>query len=149
SARPFGPAMLTTIAPIEERRLLGIGLTLAAYFMFTCIDSSAKWLSLAGIAAVQVVFLRYAIHLVLVLGIHVPRSGFALVRTASLRTQTLRAATLLGSTTCNFIALRYLPLTVTAAIAFTMPLMLCALSVPMLGETVGRRRWSAIIIGFL
>lgn len=141
--------MSITIAPIEERRLLGIGLTLAAYFMFTGIDSSAKWLALGGIPAVQVVFLRYVVHLVLVLGINVPQSGLALVRTVSMRTQALRAAMLLGTTICSFIALRYLPLTVTAAIAFTMPLMLCALSVPLLGETVGWRRWAAIGVGFI
>jgi drug/metabolite transporter (DMT)-like permease len=141
--------MSTTPAPLTERRLLGIGLTLAAYFMFTGIDSSAKWLALGGIPAAQVVFLRYVTHLALVLGIHVPQTGLTLVRTASLRTQALRAAMLLGATTSNFIAVRYLPLTVTGAIAFTMPLILCALSVPLLGESVGWRRWTAITIGFL
>lgn len=141
--------MTTAIASLEERRLLGIGLALAAYFMFTGIDSSAKWLALAGIPAMQIVFLRYAVHLALVLGIHVPRGGFTLVRTASLRVQALRAAMLLGATSCNFLAVRYLPLTVTGAIAFTMPLFLCALSVPMLGEQVGWRRWTAIAVGFL
>ena len=142
--------MSTTIAPIAERRLLGIGLTLAAYFMFVGIDSSAKWLAIGGIPAAQVVFLRYVIHLALVLGINLPQTGLGtLVRTASFKTQALRAATLLGATTSNFIALRYLPLTVTGAIAFTMPLILCALSVPLLGEQVGWRRWTAIIIGFL
>lgn len=142
--------MSTTIAPLTERRLLGIGLTLAAYFMFTGIDSSAKWLALAGIPAAQIVFLRYVLHLALVLGINLPQTGLApLARTASLRTQALRAAMLLGATICNFTAVRYLPLTVTGAIAFTMPLMLCALSVPLLGEQVGWRRWTAIAVGFL
>ena len=141
--------MTTAITPLEERRLLGIGLALAAYFMFTGIDSSAKWLALAGIPAMQIVFLRYAIHLALALCIHVPQGGFTLVRTASLRIQALRAAMLLGATTCNFIAVRYLPLTVTGAIAFTMPLFLCALSVPILSETVGWRRWTAIAVGFI
>ena len=142
--------MSTTIAPVTERRLLGIGLTLVAYFMFTGIDSSAKWLALGGIPAAQVVFLRYAVHLILVLGINVPQSGFGtLMRTASLKTQALRAGMLLGATTCNFMAVRYLPLTVTGAIAFTMPLILCALSVPLLGEPVGWRRWIAIVVGFL
>jgi drug/metabolite transporter (DMT)-like permease len=142
--------MSTTLAPLTERRLLGIGLTLAAYFMFTGIDSSAKWLALGEIPAAQVVFLRYVVHLALVLGINLPRTGLGpLARTASLRTQALRAAMLLGATTCNFIAVRYLPLTVTGAIAFTMPLILCALSVPLLGESVGWRRWTAIVVGFL
>jgi drug/metabolite transporter (DMT)-like permease len=141
--------MSTITAPIGDRRLLGIGLALAAYFMFTGIDSSAKWLALGGIPALQIVFLRYALHLVLVLGINLPRHGTGLVRTASFRMQALRAAMLLGATTGNFMAVRYLPLTVTGAIAFTMPLFLCALSVPLLGEQVGWRRWTAIGVGFI
>ena len=30
-----------------------------------------------------------------------------------------------------------------------MPLILCALSIPLLGETVGWRRWLAIVVGFV
>ncbi len=47
------------------------------------------------------------------------------------------------------LALRYLPLTVTGAIAFTVPLLICALSVPFLGESVGWRRWTSIAVGFV
>lgn len=141
--------MPTPFIPPEERRLLAIGLSLVAYFLFTCIDSSAKWLGQIGFAAVQIVFLRYAIHLVLVAAIHLPRHGSDLVRTGSLPLQFARALALLGATSLNFLALRYLPLTVTGAIAFTVPLLICALSVPLLGESVGWRRWTSIAIGFL
>lgn len=139
----------TTIAPIEERRLLGIGLVLGAFFMFTGIDTSAKWLGLAGLPALQIVFLRYAIHLGLVSAVHLPERGLALVRTKHLKVQFLRALGLLGATVSNFIAVQYLPLTVTGAVAFTLPLFVCALSVPMLGEQVGWRRWTAIAVGFI
>jgi len=139
----------TTIAPLEERRLLGIGLVLGAFFMFTGIDTSAKWLGLAGIPALQIVFLRYAIHLGLVSAVHLPERGLALVRTRHLKLQFLRALGLFGATVCNFIAVRYLPLTTTGAVAFTMPLFVCALSVPMLGEPVGWRRWTAVAVGFI
>lgn len=36
--------MPTAVRPIEDRRLLGIGLVLCGYFFFTVIDSCAKWL---------------------------------------------------------------------------------------------------------
>jgi drug/metabolite transporter (DMT)-like permease len=49
----------------------------------------------------------------------------------------------------NFWALSYLPLATTASIFFTSPLWVCLLSIPMLGERVGPRRWLAIGIGFL
>ena len=35
----------------EDKVLLGIVLTLSAYAGFSCIDSSAKWLALAGLPA--------------------------------------------------------------------------------------------------
>lgn len=141
--------MSAPFAPPQEHRLLGIGFAFAAYIMFTGIDSSAKWLGLIGISAVQIVFLRYAIHLALVATVHLPRHGRVMVRTGSLKLQFFRALALLGSTVCNFVAVQYLPLTVTGVIAFTVPLLICALSVPFLGETVGWRRWTAIGVGFI
>lgn len=141
--------MQSTFTPPPERRLFAIGLCLIAYVMFTGIDSSAKWLGLVGVSFVQIVFLRYAIHLMMVAAIHLPRHGRGMMRTANVRLQALRALALLGSTGCNFLAVQYLPLTVTGAIAFTAPFFICALSIPMLGETVGWRRWTAIGVGFI
>jgi len=137
------------IKPVEDRRLLGISLMLAALVCYTLIDSCAKLLSSAGLPTMEVVFVRYAGQLVLVLALFAPREGTALVRTRSLRLELARGLCLLGSTVFNFIAITFLPLTVTSAISFTMPLILCALSIPLLGETVGWRRWAAIAVGFL
>lgn len=141
--------MSSHVRPIEERRLTGIVFVLIGYFFFTIIDSCAKWLSLSGLPTTEVVFLRYAGQLVLVTAIFLPTRGVELVRTRSPWLEIARALCLLGSTISNFFAVRYLPLTVTASIAFTMPLMLCALSIPLLGEQVGWRRWLAILVGFV
>ena len=46
-------------------------------------------------------------------------------------------------------ALRTLPLSTAYTIFFVAPLLITALSVPILGERVGPRRWTAIVIGFL
>lgn len=46
-------------------------------------------------------------------------------------------------------ALRTLPLSTAYTIFFIAPLLITALSVPILGERVGPRRWTAIVIGFL
>lgn len=141
--------MSSSYTPPQEHRLLGIGLALCAYFMFTGIDSSAKWLGSVGIPALQIVFIRYAVHLLLVSAIHLPRHGRNMVRSGDLRLQFIRAIALLGATGSNFLAVQYLPLTVTGAIAFTAPLFISALSIPILGETVGWRRWAAIGVGFV
>ena len=63
--------------------------------------------------------------------------------------QVVRGLMLLASTGFNFLAITYLQLGQTAAISFTIPLWVCALSVPLLGERVGIRRWAAVMVGFL
>jgi drug/metabolite transporter (DMT)-like permease len=69
------------------------------------------------------------------------RTGYPLL-------QVLRGLLLVTSTLLNFIAIMYLQLAQTAAIFFSIPLWVCALSVPILGEKVGLRRWIAVAIGF-
>lgn len=141
--------MASAIKPIEERRLLGIGLVLFGYFCFCVIDSCAKWLMLHGLPPMEVVFVRYLGQFVLVLALFLPREGKALVTTKKPWLEFWRAAALLGSTIFNFLAIVYIPLTVTGSIGFTMPLLVCALSIPLLGEAVGWRRWLAILVGFV
>ena len=48
----------------------------------------------------------------------------------------------------NFFALRYLQLDQAVAIIFCTPFIVAALGGPMLGEWIGWRRWTAIMVGF-
>ena len=137
------------VQPLEDRRLLGIAFILVGYLCFTIIDTCAKYLAQTGMPPMEVVFVRYAGQFILVAAIFLPTTGpRALVATRRWLLEVLRGLALLGSTIFNFIAVTYLPLTVTSAISFTMPLILCVLSIPLLGETVGWRRWVAILVGF-
>lgn len=140
---------MVTIRPIEERRLLGIGFVLIGYFCFTVTDSCAKWLMNAGIPANEAIFIRYLGQFVVVTALFLPARGKELLVTRRPWLEIIRGLCLLGSTICNFTAILYLPLTVTASVSFATPLLLCALSIPLLGETVGPRRWLAIAIGFV
>lgn len=137
------------VKAVEERRLMGIGLVITGYLCFTIIDSCAKWLTREGLPTTEVVFIRYAGQFLLVSALFLPTRRKALLLTRRPGLEVLRGLCLLGSTVLNFFALTMLPLTVTASIGFTMPLMLCALSIPFLGETVGWRRWLAIVVGFV
>ena len=140
--------MVSDIRPIEERRPTGIAFVLIGYFCFTLIDTCAKYLSQRGLPPMEVAFVRYAAQLVLVVAVFAPRRGTALLTTRAPGVELLRGLSLMGSTIANFFALTFLPLTVTSSIMFTQPLILCALSIPFLGETVGWRRWIAILVGF-
>ena len=75
--------------------------------------------------------------------------GPALAITRHPGLQVLRGVLLMISTILNFTAISYLQLAQTAAIFFTIPLWVCALSVPLLGEHVGMKRWIAVLVGFL
>jgi len=140
---------LNEIRPREDRRLLGILLFLGALVAFTGIDSSAKWLLNDGMGVGQAVFLRYGVHLALIVGFLLPFLGLNLIRSKRLGLEILRASMLLASTAMNFTAVQYLSLSVTSAIFFTLPIILCAFSVPLLGEKVGWRRWAAIGVGLI
>ena len=55
-----------------------------------------------------------------------------------------------AATAVTFVAcLRLLPLADAVAITFVSPLLMSALSVPMLRERVGPRRWAAILVGLI
>ncbi len=50
---------------------------------------------------------------------------------------------------CGFYAFTALPLAEVYALLFAMPLLITALSVPLLGETVRAQRWAAVIVGLI
>ena len=141
--------MTSTIAPIEDRRGLGIAILVVAQLFFAVLDTSAKQMAISGIPTFEIIFIRYAVHVALMLALVMPVQGLALFRTGSWKLELLRGLCLLGVTFTNFHAMRYLPLTVTGALLFTMPVMITMLSGPLLGETVGWRRWMAVIVGFV
>lgn len=61
----------------------------------------------------------------------------------------LRTGAVIISGICAFYAFSALPLTDTYAILFAVPLLITALSVPILGETVRLRRWIAVLVGLV
>ena len=138
------------ISAREDRAPYGIMLMLIAYLMFSCIDTSAKWLALLGLPALQLSFMRYVGHFVISTAL-LSSDGFSLARfkTPHLGLTILRASCLMIATILNFIAVNYLPLTLTATILFSSPIIICFLSWPLLGERVGLYRWIAIIFGFI
>lgn len=135
--------------PREDNSALGLAIMCLAVALFTCIDTSAKWLILAGLPALQVVFCRYLGHLILALALYLPQEGAGVVRSVNWPVQAARSVFLLLSTICNFSALAYLDLTITTTIMFALPIAVTLLSIPVLGERVGLRRFLAILVGFV
>ncbi|WP_373505915.1 DMT family transporter [Aestuariivirga sp.] len=126
----------------------GILLMAAAVLIFAVLDGLAKYV-MQTLPPPVAVFFRYLIALLLAMGL-IERTGRpAIIISRHIGLQFIRGLMLLASTVLNFIALTYLQLAQTAAISFTIPLWVCALSVPLLGEHVGIRRWLAVVVGFI
>ena len=60
-----------------------------------------------------------------------------------------RAGLAIIAMSCGFYAFTALPLAEVYALLFAMPLLITALSVPLLGETVRAQRWAAVIVGLV
>ena len=136
--------------PATERRqrLTGIALMCGAVLSFAILDCMAKYLG-GHMDTLQVVGVRYAAAFMLTLMISNPLTRPGLLKTARLPLQIGRSALLLLSTIFNFAAFRYLQLDEALAILFSTPLLVAIMAGPMLGEWVGWRRWTAIMMGFV
>ncbi len=130
----------------EDRSLRGIALFTLAMLALTCQDAFFKVL-VEGYAVGQIVALRYAVFLALALWL-VRREGLAsALATRHPILQIVRALVLLADVGCFVLAVRHLPLANAHAIIALSPLMALVLAIPLLGERVGLRRWSAVAVG--
>jgi drug/metabolite transporter (DMT)-like permease len=129
-------------------KLVGLVLIVAAYFMFACLDTSAKYLA-ATLAPLQIVWMRFLTHCVFAFAAFRPWQHPVRFRPRHPLLQTLRALCLGGATFFNFFAVKYLQLAETSSIFFLAPFIVTALAGPLLGEWAGPRRWAAICVGFV
>jgi drug/metabolite transporter (DMT)-like permease len=125
----------------------GIALMVLAVGLYSVMDAMVKWLG-PSYPTLEIVFFR-SLFAFLPIAYVLWRSGsLAALRTAHPLGHTMRALTGLASLSLFFYAYTRMPLANVIAISFAAPLLVTALSVPLLGERVGWRRWSAILIGF-
>lgn len=121
---------------------------LAAVACFALMDAGLKQLT-ATYPPFQLASLRGAASLPLVLVWALATGGVASLRIRRWSLHLLRGAIGIGMMASFVYALRTLPLSTAYSIFFVAPLAITALSVPLLGEKVGPRRWTAIAIGLL
>lgn len=125
----------------------GILLVILAVFLFSAMDTVAKDLS-ARHDTVQVVWARYAGQTFWAVLILSPRLR-AVLATDRLGLQLLRSALLFGATFFFFAALARLQFAEATAIFEIAPLFITILSVLILREQVGPRRWAGVLAGLV
>ena len=120
---------------------------LLSILLFSLMDASVKWLG-ATYPTAQIMFFRCSVAFVPVLVIVGLRGGFGILRTTQKKLHLLRSIMGVGAMGFAFYAFSLMPLAEAVSILHTAPLFMTALSVILLRETVGIRRWSAVILGF-
>lgn len=126
----------------------GILLIVVATLLFSTHDALSKYLS-GFYPVVMVVWARYLVHTLLMAGIFLPQSGLRVLRTKRPLLQLLRALCLLGTSLLFTTGLLFIPLAEATAVNFLAPVLVTALSVPLLGERVTRGQWLAVMCGFV
>lgn len=97
----------------------------------------------------QILFLRNIIALPAAILLTLLIGGPKALRSARPAAHLLRGALWIGATLLFFTSFRYMPLAEATALIFVAPLFITALSALLLHERVGRRRWIAVLVGFL
>lgn len=110
-------------------------------------DVVIKWLS-PDYPLHEIVLVRTVVALFLTLIIVRYEGGFGLLKTTRPMLHLVRGLMIAVANMTFYLALAVMPIAEAAALFYVAPLMITALSVPLLGETVGWRRWVAIIVGF-
>jgi drug/metabolite transporter (DMT)-like permease len=119
-----------------------------ATVFFPFLNASVKYLG-RGYPITEVFFARYLGHSLVCLALFLPRHGSALFATSRPAIHAGRAFLLFIASAFYFIGIQSIDLSTAAAISFAGPIFVTALSVPLLGEKVGVRRWTAVFCGFL
>jgi drug/metabolite transporter (DMT)-like permease len=129
--------------------LAGIAYALTGSIVLSVNDLSIKALS-GDYALHQVILIRAMIGLLFLVALMaVTRADFRQLLTRRPGAHAIRVGFILVSNVTYFLGLAALPLADAVAIAFVSPLIVTALSVPVLGEKVGPRRWAAVAVGML
>ena len=131
-----------------ERTLLAVVLMLSAALCFMATNGATKYLS-AGTSAQQILWIRDGVVLVILIPLVWRAGGRRRLRTRRPFLHVFRGLLLLGAGLLFVSALGKLPLELCIALTYVSPLFVTALSIPVLGERVGVRRWAAVGVGFL
>jgi len=126
----------------------GILFMACATMLLTTQDAISKWLT-TDYNTGEIMFWRN-LFAFLPIAVYVWRDGSGLQALRS-RRPVINLSRAMLNMACGFVviaAFARMPLAETLAIVFASPIILTALSVPLLGEKVGWRRWSAVCVGF-
>lgn len=133
-------------AAAKDNPAIGIAYIVGSTLFFATGDVAAKMLT-STIPAVEIAWMRYVVFCAMVLPPLFWLGGARGLATRRLPQQALRGLGMVSSSVVFIVALAHMPAAEATAINFVSPIFITALSIPMLGEKVGMRRWIAAAVG--
>ena len=137
----------TAAASVRAARRRAILCVLAASAIFSLGAAFVKALT-ESIPVIEIVMFRGYIGFLAMTPVLWRHGGLAALKTRQPAGHILRTIYGFFGTVSTVYGFAFLPLVTVTALGFAMPLVLTALSVPLLGEKVGWRRASAVLVGF-
>jgi len=122
--------------------------SLLGWMFLPVMDGFAKFLS-DDLPILQITWARYFFTVVFTLPIMMFFFKKQLAWSDKPKLQILRGLILLSANICFFYAISIISLAKALTLAFVAPLIVTAFSPVMLGEKVGFRRWTAVVVGFI
>lgn len=126
---------------------VGVLWMLTTMCLFVTMDTVAKYLTQTYPVA-QVVWARFFFHMVW-LSLYLRSSLLTVVSSGNLPLQLLRSGCLMLTTLLFFTGLKTSDLSTATCIMFLSPIFVTILAVPLLGESVGLRRFIGVLVGFM
>jgi len=135
-------------APAHPAPFLRAATLMLASTMFFGLMAVTIRLASATLSTFEIAFFRNLFGLAALLPF-LHRSGTAVFRTRQLPRYFIRSAIGIGSMLCGFWAIGHLPMAQAISLSYSTPLFVTIAAVFWLGEVVRRRRWTAVILGFI
>lgn len=135
------------LVKVRHHPRLGIGLFLTSTGLLVIGDAIAKWLSTTYPVG-EIIFVRGLIVVALLVLMRLPRGRLSELMPRRLSAQLWRAVFFVTATFLMIWSISRLPLATATAITFASPIITTALAPWLLGEAVGWRRWTAVLVGF-
>jgi drug/metabolite transporter (DMT)-like permease len=142
NAAPLAPSS----APASPLR--GILFLIASTIVFSVADVITKQLA-STLPPPEVAWMRYVTFALFIVPVVLIKGGPALFRSQRPGLQVVRGLGMVGSSIMFVQSLPHLPVADATAIFFVSPILIMALSVIFLGESVGWRRWTAAAVGLI
>jgi drug/metabolite transporter (DMT)-like permease len=132
---------------LTDDPLRAIAFAVSATVLFGSSDTISKYLS-GSLPIVEFIWIRYVLFLVMALFLvgRLPRRS---VRARNPGLQIVRGLCVVGSSILFVYGVRQMTMAQATTISFLSPMLITVLSIPLLGETVGIRRWAAVGAGML